>query len=129
VEQKRKTILVVEDDHVLRETIADALEWEQYSVIQVGNAMDAMHAVRAEQPDMILLDLGLPGRSGIEVLEAIKQSAPTREIPVLIMSGYAMLLTRDAVVRQADGTLAKPFDLDELLGRVNCLSLQRATER
>jgi CheY-like chemotaxis protein len=82
-----------------------------------------LELANGHRPNWILLDLGLPGRSGVQVLEEIKRSAPTREIPVLIMSGYALVLADD-VVRQADGAVAKPFDFHELLRRVDQLISQ-----
>jgi CheY-like chemotaxis protein len=68
-------------------------------------------------PELILLDLALPGRSGLEVLNTLKESQPTREIPVIIVSAYALLLAGTAVGR-ADGLVQKPFDLTDLLLRV-----------
>jgi two-component system phosphate regulon response regulator PhoB len=120
-----RTILVVDDDAALRAVLADALEGEDYRVIQAARAQDALEMATRVQPNLILLDLALPQHSGIELLQQIKGSAPTREIPVLIMSGYALVFVEDAV-RQADGTLGKPFDLTDLLSRVNHLSAANA---
>ena len=118
---RQRTVLVVEDDGALRQVLADALQIENYRVIQACNATDGFRAAGGEHPDLILLDLSLPGRSGIELLKQIKCAAPTNEIPVLIMSGYALVLASGAV-RAADGTLAKPFDLSDLLDIVDLLS-------
>ena len=70
------------------------------------------------QPDVILLDLALPMRSGLEVLHRLKERQPTREIPIIILSAYAMLLVRDEAT-SADHLLEKPFNLKELLDHVN----------
>jgi DNA-binding response OmpR family regulator len=118
---RQRTILVVEEDGALRQVLADALQMENYRVIQASNAADGLEIASSEHPDLVLLDLSLPGRSGIEFLKDIKCAAPTREIPVLIMGGYALLIA-DGAVRQADGTVAKPFDLTRLLESVDLLS-------
>jgi DNA-binding response OmpR family regulator len=86
-----------------------------------GCAAGGLQGAEREHPDLMILDVGLPGHSGIELLNEIKCSAPMNEIPVLIMSGHAVVLVGGAV-RQADATLAKPFDLADLFERVDRLT-------
>ncbi len=117
----RKAILVVEDDTTLREVIAEVLTGEGYQVVQACQTAQALEQINSEHPNLVLLDMALPGRSGLELLEEVKRAIPTREIPVLIMSGYALVLSDDIVMQQADGTVAKPFDVDDLLARVEQL--------
>jgi CheY-like chemotaxis protein len=66
----------------------------------------------------------MPRRSGIDVLQALKAAAPTRDIPVLIVSGYALVLMDRLRVR-ADGVIQKPFDLDTLLAQVQHAASER----
>jgi CheY-like chemotaxis protein len=77
-------------------------------------------------PDVILLDLAMPQRSGLQVLHALKRAAPTRDIPVLVVSGYALVLMNDHAPR-VDGVIQKPFDVDVLLAQVKRASAARAT--
>jgi two-component system KDP operon response regulator KdpE len=113
----KKLVLVVEDDDALCNVLAELLETEGYSVVQAGNGVDGLQLALKRTPDVILLDLGMPHRSGLDVLQALKQTAPTREIPVLIISGYAMVLM-DTNGHGADGVIQKPFNLDHLLEQV-----------
>lgn len=114
----RGKILVIDDDARLRSVIADFLTAQGYLVEQAGDGVTGLRLAEQFQPDVILLDLALPMRSGLEVLHRLKEREPTREIPIVIVSAYAMLLVRDQAAR-ADHLLQKPFDLKELLDSVN----------
>ncbi len=90
---------------------------EGYAVAEASNGQIGLELAEQLQPAVIVLDLALPGRSGLEVLQELKARRPTHEIPVLVVSAYALLLLgKDA--RRADGVIQKPFDLAELLARV-----------
>jgi CheY-like chemotaxis protein len=125
LERAQKTVLVVEDDAGLRAVIADCLELDDYAVIQASNGDEAMHLARLNPPDVILLDLAMPHRSGLQVLQALKGAAPTRDIPVVIVSGYALVLMGNLTPR-VDGVIQKPFDVDVLLAQVKRASAGRA---
>ena len=114
----RGTVLVVDDDAWLRSVVAEFLKDEGYAVIEAADAATGLRLAEQVQPDVILLDLALPMRAGLEVLHRLKECQPTREIPIIIVSAYAMLLVRDEAAR-AEGLVQKPFDLQELLARVN----------
>ena len=114
----RGTVLIIDDDAWIRSVIAEFLTDADFSVEQAADGASGLSLAEKVQPDVILLDLALPMRSGLEVLQRLKERQPTREIPIIIVSAYAMLLVRDMVAR-ADGLLQKPFDLKELLDQVN----------
>jgi DNA-binding response OmpR family regulator len=116
-------VLVIDDDAWIRSIIAEFLTDAGFLVEQAGDSATGLSLAEEVQPDLILLDLALPMRSGLEVLHRLKERQPTRDIPIIIVSAYAMLLVRDVPVR-AHGLLHKPLDLKELLDQVNKLVRQ-----
>jgi CheY-like chemotaxis protein len=112
-----KTVLVVDDDASLRRILMDLLADEGYSVFEVPDGHTGLTLAERLTPDVILLDLALPGTSGLEVLEDLKRRPATRATPVIVMTAYAYLL-RAGDVRYAAGVLQKPFDLSDLLGQI-----------
>lgn len=81
-----KKILVVEDDRFLRELIVQKLIKEEYNVSQAFDGEEGIKKIKAEKPDLVLLDLILPGIDGFEVLAAIKDDSALSAIPVIILS-------------------------------------------
>ncbi len=76
VERVQRTVLLVEDDAALREVMAECLATDNYAVIQATGGDDAMRLAQLNGPDVILLDLAMPHRSGLDVLHALKRAAP-----------------------------------------------------
>src|SRR4029077_12009370 len=114
-----RTILVVEDEPTLRETLAEALEAEGYQVVQAGDGRTALARFRAGHPDLVLLDLMLPELSGLEVARQIRTES---SVPIV------MLTARDAEVDKvvglelgADDYATKPFSLRELSARIRAV--------
>jgi CheY-like chemotaxis protein len=120
----QKTVLVVEDDPWIRSLMADLLVGEGYSVVQASDGRAGLDMAEDSDPDVILLDLAMPEKSGLDVLHELKSSKPTRDIPVIVVSAYAMLMM-GSDARRADGVIQKPFDLADLLLQVE----QAATKR
>jgi two-component system, OmpR family, phosphate regulon response regulator PhoB len=114
----RGTALVIDDDQWIRSIISVALAEEGFLIEQASDGATGLRMADEVQPDLILLDLALPFRSGLDVLQGLRERQPTRDIPIIIVSAYAMLLIGDDLVR-ADRLLQKPFDLKELLNHVN----------
>jgi DNA-binding response OmpR family regulator len=114
----RGTVLVIDDDTWIGGVIADFLRDEGFAVEQVADGNAGLLMAELVQPDVVLLDLAMPVRSGLDVLRQMKQRESTRAIPVIIVSAYATLLVRDQSDRP-DAFLQRPIDLKELLGRVN----------
>lgn len=79
-------ILLVEDDRVLRRACEASLRQRGFTVSTAGDGEEALRQVRAERPDLVLLDLLMPRMTGTEVLRTLRSEASTREIPVLILS-------------------------------------------
>jgi DNA-binding response OmpR family regulator len=113
-------VLVVEDERKLAEVVASALRAEHYDVVLASNGEDGFFRANAEVFDLLVLDVMLPGRSGLEILRALR--GRRIETPVLILTA------RDGVDDRvlgldlgADDYLVKPFALPELLARVRAL--------
>ncbi len=81
-----KKILIVEDDKFLRELIAKKLLSENYQTIEAKNGEEGIKKITGEKPDLVLLDLILPGIDGFEVLKQAKENPQTAEIPVIVLS-------------------------------------------
>lgn len=120
-------LLLVEDDAMIGEAVLDLLRAEQYAVDWVRDGEMADTALLTQAYDLVLLDLGLPKRDGLEVLRSLR--ARKQRTPVLIATA------RDSVAQRvqgldagADDYILKPYDLDELLARIRAL-LRRADGR
>lgn len=121
------TILVVEDNDALRAGLVRNLENRGYRVDATGDGGEGLRKALDTQPELIVLDLMLPGRSGLEIVRELRRRR--RDVPVLILS--ARDRTQDKVEGLdcgADDYLAKPFELPELLARVKAM-LRRRTSR
>lgn len=113
-------ILVVEDERLLCDGIAEDLELEKYAVDRCYDGEEAYERLFVEPYDLVILDLNLPGMDGLELLKRIRKERP--ELRVLILSARAQL--SDKVIGLdlgADDYLAKPFALEELEARVRTL--------
>jgi DNA-binding response OmpR family regulator len=122
-----KLILTVEDDAAIRRGIVDALRYVGYGVLEAGNG-DLGHemAVR-QQYDLLLLDLVLPGRGGLEILRAVRATRPTQ--PVIILTARGEEQDRVEGLRAgADDYVVKPFSVKELLARMEAV-LRRSPGR
>jgi two-component system, cell cycle response regulator DivK len=86
----RSSVLLVDDNQLNLELVTDVLEAAGYAVRQASSAEDALQAVREKRPDLILMDIGLPGMNGHAAVRALKADPTTREIPVVALTAYAM---------------------------------------
>ena len=108
------SILLVDDDEVLRERLAQAIRARGYEVRTAGSAEDALREVARESPEMAVLDLKMPGMSGLDLLKELRQQDPSTR--VLMLTGYGSIATAVQAVREgAVGYLPKPADADEIL--------------
>jgi CheY-like chemotaxis protein len=107
------TVLVVEDDEDMRTVFSAALGHVGYHVITAATGIDGMRIARDTHPDVILLDLSLPGATGWEVVRRLKASTSTSDIPVLLVTGYTNVGWR-ARAEGCAACLTKPVRLDAL---------------
>ena len=111
-----KTILVCDDDPSLRELVRAVLG-PRYLFVEAEDGTEALILTRELRPDLIVLDVMLPGLSGIEVLEALKLEDELRSIPVVVITAWSHAEI-DAQVAGADRFVSKPFDPDDLSAAV-----------
>lgn len=83
----RSRLLIVDDDMMMRELMKDALIGDDYTIEEVNNGIDALSAVKNNEPDMILLDVNMPGMSGFEVCSEIRRQFSTERISVVMVTG------------------------------------------
>ena len=121
----RHKILVVDDELHIRRLIHAALARADYAIVEAENAREAMERLRDERPDIVLLDLGLPDRDGLELVPLIKQQSDTTLIVVSARDATEEKVA--ALDLGADDYLTKPFDTDELLARVRVALRNRLT--
>jgi two-component system response regulator QseB len=120
-------LLLVEDDAMIGEAIREGLRREGFTVDWVHDGDSASQVLRTEAFDLLLLDLGLPRKGGLEVLTAAR--AHGQELPVLIITARDAISDRvQGLDAGADDYLVKPFDLDELAARIRAL-LRRKSGR
>src|SRR5512138_269751 len=120
-----RKILLVDDDALMRRSLAFHLEQAGYGVHTAANAEDALSFVRNSPPDLVVLDIGLPGMDGLEALREIKAQD---NLPVIFLTGRRREL--DEVVGLelgADDYITKPFDVDVVLAHVK--AVLRRTEK
>lgn len=119
-------ILVVEDDRDIAELVERYLVRAEHTVTVVESGDVALESVRTRVPDLILLDLMLPGLDGLEVCRALRRSRPTRDIPIIMITARTEEADRIAGLETgADDYVTKPFSPNELVARVGAL-LRRA---
>ena len=114
-----RTILVVEDEPTLRETLIEALEVEGFRVVGAADGREALLRFRAERPDLVLLDLMLPELSGIEVCRIIRAESG---VPIVMLTAKDSELDKVVGLELgADDYITKPFSLRELSARIRAL--------
>ncbi|GIO45152.1 response regulator [Paenibacillus apis] len=115
---EEKKVLIVDDQNGIRILLMEVFSSEGYRTYQAANGKLALEIVRGESPDLVLLDMKIPGMDGLEILRHIKEVNP--DIKVIMMTAYGEL---DMIKQARDlGALmhfTKPFDIDEMRGAVN----------
>jgi DNA-binding response OmpR family regulator len=125
--RKQLRILVVEDDEPIRRGIVDALRHDGYLPREVANGHEGLALATEYECELVLLDLVLPGPSGLEILKAVRQTRPT--LPIIILTAMGDEADRVQGLRLgADDYVVKPFSASELMARVAAV-LRRSAER
>lgn len=120
-------VLTIEDDAAIRRGIVDALTFAGYDVIEAANGNDGCKAAVSREYDLLLLDMVLPGKSGLDILSEVRNARPT--LPVIILSARGEERDRVTGLKLgADDYVVKPFSVDELLARVEAV-LRRSPAR
>jgi two-component system, response regulator, stage 0 sporulation protein F len=114
-EKDVKKILVVDDEESIRLLYQEELEEQGYTVILAGNADEALEQFSAAQPDLVILDIKMPGRSGIEVLQIIREQS--RNVPVILSTAYGEY-KQDLQTWASDAYIVKSANVDKLINKV-----------
>jgi two-component system alkaline phosphatase synthesis response regulator PhoP len=107
-----RSVVLVDDAADVRMLLQLLLELEGFTVTATADGPAGLAAVRAEQPDVVLLDVQLPGMDGTEVLRRLRADPPTARLPVVLLTGAPDQDTPALVALGATGVLRKPFDPD-----------------
>ena len=108
-------VLVADDEPTVRALVRASLESHGYDVLEAADGPSTLSSTRALRPDLVLLDIALPGMSGFEVLRGIREHPTTADTPVLLLTG---LVTEQAALTGIQGIVTKPFAPAELTSRV-----------
>ncbi|WNB87362.1 response regulator [Cellulomonas sp. ATA003] len=122
------TILVADDDADIRDLVTFKLEQAGYRVVAVADGVQALEAVRAELPDLAVLDLMMPGLSGLDVCAQVRRDPTSARLPVIMLT--ARVQEQDVALgfgTGADDYVTKPFSPRELLSRVQAVLARAAT--
>lgn len=115
-----KKILIVDDSSTARHFLLDVLGKAGYEVISAESGEEAVVKAKAELPDLVLMDVVMPGMNGFQATRAITKDEATKHIPVLILTSKDMETDRIWGMRQgATAFLSKPIDQAELLGKIS----------
>lgn len=112
-------ILVVEDNEKNRKLARDVLKVKGYRVVEADSAEAALERVGEEPPDLVLMDIHLPGMTGIQALERLREKASTRNIPVIAFTASVMPQDKHQITSAGfDGFVAKPINLKEFTATI-----------
>jgi two-component system response regulator (stage 0 sporulation protein F) len=121
-------LLIVDDQAGVRRFLYEAFSEEGYNVEMASNGIEAVKKVSAKTPSLILLDVKMPGMSGLETLEELREIAP--DIPVVMMSAYGELdIIAEAKKKGVKCYINKPFDLDDVRNLVRGLLAKKEPKR
>lgn len=114
------TILVVDDELSILETLRDVLEWEHYTVVTARSGKEGLAAAAHHQPALVLLDFMMPHMNGLEMLSRMRETPGLDATPVIMMTAAPARLS--SVELRWDALLVKPFDADDLLETISALT-------
>jgi len=117
-----KKILVIEDDPSTLRLIKYTLQQEGYEVLTVPNGLEGLRKARSEQPDLVILDVMLPGIDGFEVCHRLRAESQTAKLPILMISGKTRGIDKATGLRMgADDYVTKPWHRPELVAKITAM--------
>jgi len=124
------TVLVVDDDPVILKLLEVNFEMEGFTVLVAHDGEEGIEVARRNQPDVVVSDIMMPKKSGLELVVALKGDTSTSEIPIILLSAKAQNAdVRTGLEAGADDYVTKPFEPLDLVDRVNRLLETRASKR
>ena len=121
-------ILIVEDNDKNLKLVRDVLQVKGYQTIEAGTAEEGIELARARKPDLVLMDIQLPGMNGIEALKVLRTDASTAHIPVIAVTASVMQQDRNLITEAGfDGYIGKPINLKEFLDTVRVMLERKPT--
>ena len=120
---KLRQVLVIEDDAGLRDLIATSLRMRGFYVREAGDGLAGLRLLEAYEPDVVVLDLGLPVATGFDVMQELRAVAQTRVTPVIAISGYDDQLQQARESADFVAVLSKPFEPDELIRAIERVTI------
>lgn len=116
-------VLVIEDDPTNRKLLAEILKTEGFEYLQAKDAQCGIDIARKKLPDIILMDIQLPGMDGIQAMKILKSDHRTASIKIIALTAFAMKGDREMFLQEGfDGYIAKPFKYSQLIKTINSLS-------
>ena len=120
-------ILIVEDNDKNLKLVRDVLQAKGYQTIEAGTAEDGIVLARDRMPDLVLMDIQLPGMNGIDALKVLRADAATARIPVIAVTASVMQQDRNLITEAGfDGYIGKPINLKEFLDTVRAMLERKA---
>lgn len=117
---RRYTILVVDDDPDILKLVKANIDREKYKIISTDDGESAEAIILSRRPDLVILDINIPGKNGLEVCRSLRGDKATQNLPIIILSGRKEQVDRNLGLEfGADDYVTKPFNPQELLLRVN----------
>lgn len=116
------TVLVVEDDPVIVDLLVLTLDLEGWTVLRASDAVSALETAKQERPDVVVSDVMMPGRSGLELTVDLAAATETRATPVVLLSARALPAeVAEGLAAGASDYVTKPFDPEELIERIQAV--------
>ena len=115
-----RRILIVDDEPLIREVLAEVLADEGYAVHSAADGQEALEAIAADLPDLVITDVMMPRLSGWDLLDRVRQQHPL--LPMILISAVGQRAARPERLTDHTAFLAKPFALDELLALITRLT-------
>ncbi len=125
-----KTVLVVEDNDLNMKLFHDLLEMGGYSILEAKDGMEGWRMAREQRPDLILMDIQLPGVSGLEVAKWLKGDETLKSIPVIAITAFAMTGDEEKLLEGGcDAYISKPFSIPDFLQTIERFAKRPVAER